>query len=286
MNIANVKSKNDLHVLEDQAPKQEVATHAGAENGNVEKSQTKLKKKTAPKTRNEPPDAGGIMTAVNTRSILDRLELVESNVQMEIESLLPFDIRDKGSDKRRIGMFAESYRNNTHVPNIVVVETPDGKRRLVDGHHRAKGALLADWKTVKADVYRGSLADCIHVALELNRSTNPLKPRDIVHAAVMARGNGGAPSISELARLAGISRQTVRSYISQMDDGSLTAGVRGLKRPKSDDEVAAGLADKVVEAVEIGIDKVVDLVFERLSAEVRSKLLERLQRRFFNTPES
>lgn len=211
------------------------------------------------------------------------LKLIQRGVKKRFEELDSGQIRVQGNNGKWIEFFASMYRNNEPVPKGVAIRIEGTEReKLVDGHKRCLGRKVAGFEDFEVDIYEGTEQDALNVALELNRGGDRLKPEDVVKAAVMAQGLGIHPNISELARKAGISRPTARKlYRQEMSKtGSVLDGFKEMKKPKTKREIAEGLADKVMEALEEGNGEVIQLIFEKMPADIRQHHLHALSERF------
>lgn len=209
---------------------------------------------------------------------LEQLRLLEANVEVPIESIEPFDIRDKGSDKAKIHAYAQSMMDEIEFPNVILLRDKDNTLRMADGNHRTQAAVIAGKKTIRADIYEGGIIECIDIGLAANRHGNGLKPQDIVRAHVMKYGKDQGVkeiNISDLSRKTGVCRQTIRKYIGQATTGYANMA-RKIKLPKSDEEKAQELAGKVIRMVDEGNPQVIQFVFHGLSPYTRGKILSEL----------
>ena len=214
---------------------------------------------------------------------LSGLKLLQRNVLLKITDLLPNQVRARGADPRQVQRFAEMIRNYEPFPNIIVIQTPDGRNHLSDGHQRCLGAKQVGEDNITADLYSGNESDIVNVALETNRVGSSLKPQDVINAAVMQEKMGCKSNISDLARRAGVCRATARKYFRERQEekaaGWADSGKKS-KTVKTPAEIAAGLADKVVDLVEDGMPEAVIMIFEKLSGDLRADLFAMLRERF------
>ena len=210
---------------------------------------------------------------------LNEQKLLKKNALLPISTVMPFDIRDKGSDKNKIVTFAQSMQEGIIFPNIVVMQDDDGTLRMADGNHRIQAAALAGKDMIRADIYRGGIDECIDVGLGANMHGQSLKPQDIVKAITMKLGKDWKIediNLSDLSRKVGISRITLRKHFNMAKTGF--AGMANkIKMPKSDIERARELADKVVRMVGEGNLQVIHFVFQSLPPNARKDILETLQ---------
>lgn len=258
----------------------------GASVPSPEKS-TRSPKKSQTNAKDSEPVVVNQSVDMGLTAYLNHLPLLEANVDVPIESIEHFDIRAKGSDKARIQAYAQSMIDGIEPPNVILMrerikEKFDSILRMADGNHRVQSALLAGRTTIRADIYEGGINECIDIGLAANQHGNSLKPQDILHAIAMKLGKDGKTediNISDLSRKTGISRQTIRKYLNQANIG-YTGMTRKIKLPKSDEEKAQELADKVVHMVAESNPLVIQLVFQGLSPYTRSNVLNDLRSDF------
>lgn len=211
------------------------------------------------------------------------LKLIQRGVKMRFDELDSGQIRAQGNNGKWVELFASMYRNDEPLPKGVAIRIKaTGRKKLADGNKRCMGRKVAGFDDFEVDLYEGEEQDVINVALELNRGGDRLKPADVIKAALLTQELGTRPNISELARMAGISRPTARKLYQQetAKTGGVLDGFTPIKQPKTKREIADGLADKVMEALEEGNDSVIQLIFEKMPDDTRQHHLHALSERF------
>lgn len=166
----------------------------------------------------------------------------------------------------------------------MAIQTPNKDNPILgDGHRRSLGRKAAGYDDIVVDLYEGTELDVIQVGLELNSSgPAPLKPADLVKAAVKTQALGVRPNITRLADMIGVSRPTARKLYEQeiSKTGSVLDAFKPAKKRKTKEEVAAEIAVRVLEAVEEGNDEVIQVIFKRLPDGIRQHHLQAILKQY------
>ena len=240
--------------------------------------QSKAKEKDSASDGTENVEVQPVISGV-LMEVLGKLDVVELNAEVPIDSIEPFDVRAGGSDKGKVLTYAQVMGEGAKFPNVILLRDARNTLRAGDGNHRIQAAILAGKSTIFADIYEGEVDDCIDVGLAANTHGANLKPQDVIRAITMKLNNDDKPNISELARKTGISRPTVRKYLEQAKLG-YSGLARRIKVPKTDEQKADDLAVKVARIIEDGGMYVMPGIFKKLSPYLRNKAWECLRDEF------
>ncbi len=215
---------------------------------------------------------------------LTSLKVIARGKTYKLADLDSGQIRAREHDPKRVELFASMYRDGKPVPQPVAIQVPDTPKPIIaDGHRRCLGMKAAGFDEMEVDLYEGTELDVIMVGMELNSSgPAPLKPADIVKAAVKTQVLGARPNITKLADMAGVSRPTARKLYQQ--EISKTGGVLDSYKPvkprKTKEEIADEIAVKVLEAIEEGNDEIIQVIFDKLPDDIRQHHLRTLQQQY------
>ncbi|MDR1612921.1 MAG: winged helix-turn-helix transcriptional regulator [Planctomycetota bacterium] len=216
--------------------------------------------------------------AMTTLSRLKGLELVERGRAILLHSLNPAQIRDREFNSERVTVYVEMLQQS-EPPPIIVVMDDSGRSFIADGHHRAAACGQAGRIDIVADVYRGTALDAVLIGLEANNS-GPLaltareKSR---HLDSLLREHGTL-SVSAIAKIIGVSRQTVSARKKRLaDNGSFIQDLRRVLPEKTREQRLEAATKVVVKQFDNYGGAPVILALARIPAYHRERIISELR---------